>query len=624
MMAQGNEAHIRVDCPSDIVRIDDNHNLLEGIKWNTGERLASAPRLPQTEEGWRDVGNAYFKSGWFVQAVLAYSRGLRRYPNSTLLHLNRSLACLRLNYHGAALADALRVAEDAEVSQASKVKAVFRAGQAKYGMGLWDDAQVLFEQTSALDKSEANSCQRWIEKCQDRAAEARDGAYDWTHLFNLADIPGQRLDVANFMGPVQVVGIASRGGGRGVVATRDIKCGELLVVSKAYACCFPEDYPNQGSLISFNLLQECTEGGCSAYLGTMIAERLAGDPGSAPLLYSLYAGPQKSPPPHEYPVHRTVETNMIDNYLSFDTPVDISRIDGITSYNNFVPAGTGKTERSPPETSLNTASALFTLPSLFNHSCAPNTQIFCLGDVMVIRAATHITKGAEIFVCYDIKGETYISRNKPGVVARLVPNCDCMLCMLDKADGEAACRKREEIVQKVPSCNSVQILRAAIRNLETTYSKGTPVGMRGAMFKATWWLATLLFEKGDYSAFLREGVKVFEYLGMKVQSMEHGAKGRGPARRNSLSIERNSVNPISASVSGNSIIVTCLSVANALIGSFGNREQAAAWLRFAIWFHDSRWGGGPALFLKRNRLSDSPLEELYQQLERDGSLTVDD
>ncbi|KAG9001119.1 hypothetical protein FRB94_004917 [Tulasnella sp. JGI-2019a] len=229
MMAQGNEAHIRVDCPSDIVRIDDDHSLLKDVNWKTGQRLASTPTLPRTEEEWREMGNRYFKSGWFVQAVLAYSRGLRRYPTSILLYLDRSLAHLRLNYYGAALADALRVAEDAGVNQPTKVKAIFRAGQAKYGMGLWDDAQALFKQTSELDKSEVDNCQTWIERCRDRTAEARDGSYDWTRLFDLANIPGQRLDVADFTGPVEVAEIPSRGGGRGVVATRDIKCGELLV-----------------------------------------------------------------------------------------------------------------------------------------------------------------------------------------------------------------------------------------------------------------------------------------------------------------------------------------------------------------------------------------------------------
>ncbi|KAG8985896.1 hypothetical protein FRB95_009542 [Tulasnella sp. JGI-2019a] len=627
MMAQGNEAHIRVDCPSDIVRIDDDHSLLKDVNWKTGQRLASTPTLPRTEEEWREMGNRYFKSGWFVQAVLAYSRGLRRYPTSILLYLDRSLAHLHLNYYGAALADALRVAEDTGVNQPTKVKAIFRAGQAKYGMGLWDDAQALFKQTSELDKSEVDNCQTWIERCRDRTAEARDGSYDWTRLFDLANIPGQRLDVADFTGPVEVAEIPSRGGGRGVVATRDIKCGELLVVSKAFACCFPEDHPSRETLIHLNLLQERIESSCSAYLGTMISERLAGDPGSASLLYGLYAGPQNPAPPREYTVHRTIEKNMIDNYLTFETVVDMPRIDVITSYNSFVPSppsGVEEVEKSPEGAGgyTNTASALFTLPSLFNHSCAPNTHIFCLGDVMVVRAASHIAKDTELFICYDPQGETYISRNKSGVVARLVPNCDCILCLLDKADGEVACRKREEIVKGIPSWNSVEIAHAGIRKLEKTYNKGTPMGMRGAMFKATWQLATLLLEKKDHAGFLQQGLKMLDYLGMKMRSMEHGAKSKRHARRNSLPVERTSVNPISASISWDNIIIACLFMADALIHPLENRERAETWLRFAVWLHDTRWGGGSALFLRWNPFSSIEVETLFQQLEREGRLLI--
>ncbi|KAG9001118.1 hypothetical protein FRB94_004916 [Tulasnella sp. JGI-2019a] len=319
----------------------------------------------------------------------------------------------------------------------------------------------------------------------------------------------------------------------------------------------------------------------------MISERLAGDPGSASLLYGLYAGPQNPAPPREYTVHRTVEKNMIDNYLTFETVVDMPRIDVITSYNSFVPSppsGVEEVEKSPEGAGgyTNTASALFTLPSLFNHSCAPNTHIFCLGDVMVVRAASHIAKDTELFICYDPQGETYISRNKSGVVARLVPNCDCILCSLDKADGEVACRKREEIVKGIPSWNSVEIAHAGIRKLEKTYNKGTPMGMRGAMFKATWQLATLLLEKKDHAGFLQQGLKMLDYLGMKMRSMEHGAKSKRHARRNSLPVERTSVNPISASISWDNIIIACLFMADALIHPLENRERAETWLR-SVW-----------------------------------------
>lgn len=235
-MAQGDEAHIRIDCPSDIVLLRWDHHLLKGVRWLSGVRLPFAEILPRSEEKWKEVGNGYFKSGWFVQAILAYSRGLHGHPDSTLLHLNRSLASLRLGYYSAALADALYVADATGASVANKVKALFRAGQAKYGMGLWKDAEELLTQSTELENSEADTVRTWIKKCRNRMAESSDGIYDWTHLFDLAnEKPAQRLDVADYLGPVQVVGMPSKGGGRGVVATRDIRCGELLVSSRQRA-----------------------------------------------------------------------------------------------------------------------------------------------------------------------------------------------------------------------------------------------------------------------------------------------------------------------------------------------------------------------------------------------------
>ena len=38
-----------------------------------------------------------------------------------------------------------------------------------------------------------------------------------------------RLDVASYTGPIQVESLAGRGGGRGVIASRDIQAGDLLV-----------------------------------------------------------------------------------------------------------------------------------------------------------------------------------------------------------------------------------------------------------------------------------------------------------------------------------------------------------------------------------------------------------
>jgi hypothetical protein len=79
---------------------------------------------------------------------------------------------------------------------------------------------------------------QWIARCKQRIREQSSGIYEWATLFKewqmkykRDSLPVPRLDIADYIGPVEVRVIVERGGGRGVVATRDIKCGELLVCS---------------------------------------------------------------------------------------------------------------------------------------------------------------------------------------------------------------------------------------------------------------------------------------------------------------------------------------------------------------------------------------------------------
>jgi hypothetical protein len=60
-----------------------------------------------------------------------------------------------------------------------------------------------------------------------------DGNYDWVTMFRGSQDPFVQLDGAEFVGPVTAAQLPNRGGGRGLVATRDIKTGELLVSNSA-------------------------------------------------------------------------------------------------------------------------------------------------------------------------------------------------------------------------------------------------------------------------------------------------------------------------------------------------------------------------------------------------------
>ncbi|PCH40831.1 hypothetical protein WOLCODRAFT_24307 [Wolfiporia cocos MD-104 SS10] len=72
----------------------------------------------------------------------------------------------------------------------------------------------------------------WISRSQRRFEESQLGNYDWAGMFRDSK-NDPRLDVADYMGPMEVRSVDNQRGW-GTIATRDVKPGELLLVSKAF------------------------------------------------------------------------------------------------------------------------------------------------------------------------------------------------------------------------------------------------------------------------------------------------------------------------------------------------------------------------------------------------------
>jgi tetratricopeptide (TPR) repeat protein len=192
------------------------------------------PVLLTTATEYKEDGNTHFKNASYIAAILSWSRGLRIEPNNDPLLLNRSLGYIKIEWYEAALRDAQAVISRPSIP-AHAAKARSRIAWAEYGLGLYNDALRRFElNDSILTSTERN---QWIARCKQRILEQSSGAYKWDLLFtewqsNYKDsLPIPRLDIADYIGPAEVRAMEGRGGGRGVVATRDIKCGELLVCS---------------------------------------------------------------------------------------------------------------------------------------------------------------------------------------------------------------------------------------------------------------------------------------------------------------------------------------------------------------------------------------------------------
>jgi hypothetical protein len=167
-------------------------------------------------------------------------------------------------------------------------------------------------------------------------------------------------------------------------------------------------------------------------------------------MYHLYSGPTFPLPPPSYPPTISEDVAQITP-LSWKVDVDVGKIDGVISYNAFSPNSVKEVTpemlaHAPQESEKETPSAMYTLPSLFNHSCHPNALWCCFGDVMVIRAREKIPQGIEITLPY-VSGSTYTKR-KQNLATFLQGACDCPLCVSERADGDEACRRRDQLIEE--------------------------------------------------------------------------------------------------------------------------------------------------------------------------------
>lgn len=210
---------VRVDSPSDVLVLGPSDSFLKGVRWATS---STWPQHPLTALGWKELGTTFYREKQFLAAAHAWDQGLDLEPSNADILLNRSMAYLQLKWFGAALADALSGLAVARTDD-SVYKAEYRAASAEYGMAKYVPALERFERIASRDTAAVN----WVARCKARLIEA-EGKFNWEVMFTAGLKAGCCLDVANFVGPIEVA-VMPRHGGRGLRAARNLKAGDLLV-----------------------------------------------------------------------------------------------------------------------------------------------------------------------------------------------------------------------------------------------------------------------------------------------------------------------------------------------------------------------------------------------------------
>lgn len=184
---------------------------------------------------------------------------------------------------------------------------------------------------------------------------------------------------------------------------------------------------------------------------------------SAMALYDLYGGEGF------LPVKQAHNPVLLESPLHFSSNVNVARIHAICSLNQFGMESITKEEsfkkNEPPN---NGATALYLLPSYFNHSCIPNAQRHYFGDLMVVRAVQRIEKGEEITIAYVGYPNSLEERNK--ALSKWIKHCDCTLCERDHRTPVKLREKRKTIADQIQNQNlPMARYRTLVKQLDETY-----------------------------------------------------------------------------------------------------------------------------------------------------------
>jgi hypothetical protein len=279
-----------------------------------------------------------------------------------------------------------------------------------------------------------------------------------------------RLDVADYTGPAKVIDIVDKG--KGMVVTRDVEPGELLLAAKAFSISYGSEHgrlTRQHFNTLTNEMEEKPNTLVPLTINTII--NVKNNPKMGKDLYSLYAG-------------NTDRNVDLSNGL-----IDAYRIGRICKFNSF---STVQFCRN-----VDKASGLWILPALINHSCHFNTKATFFGDIMCFRPVKTLKANEEITIPYIDVTLSLDVRKK--FFERYNFVCKCTLCEIDRNDPNYTYRQIliNEKHMAILNQRSLVLLQKFIDEIKGTFV-GSRDDLKYQLIGLLESLAELFKQQGDY------------------------------------------------------------------------------------------------------------------------------
>jgi tetratricopeptide (TPR) repeat protein len=466
---------IRVDSPADIADLSlpssslpSSSSALGRFKFST-HSSSGTPR-EETPDQLKARGNREFLERTYEKAAATYTRALLtlvanggddsdgRCRLAAVLLLNRAGAWLRLKRYNFALRDAEAALERSAYfsSPQQTKKAHFRRASALYGLSAYQRALDVLDSLEADDE-----VSRLADRARARLSEERTGCYDWRNVYvqcTTCDLP----DVAEYVGPLDVREVPGRG--RGLVATRDVEPGELLLVARpvAVAAGMGGDPAPVDVTVGLNLASGQLDGPAQVELPRVVMREALYRPELARALHYFYAGEGVGGVEHiesRAALDARPESSSSSSEQRRATPaveLDSARIERVCTYNSFTPRSIARglllddddeDSKRRAQAGGNSESALYLLPSMMNSHCLSNATYVFFGSIFVLRARVRIACGDEVMSSYVNPLEPFPVRKKH-LEKYFSSDCECDLCKWDREDGERRVAERVELSKR--------------------------------------------------------------------------------------------------------------------------------------------------------------------------------
>jgi tetratricopeptide (TPR) repeat protein len=301
--------------------------------------LAFGEEKPELSKDWKEKGNFFYRRNKFYNAIRAYTSGIQENPKDASLFANRAMVFMSIGHPTFALADA----EESLKLEPSNVKVMWRKAVALCRIKRHKDAiSFLKKVIPDIPNGTGKELKNLLLSTEAVWNTGRLGQHSLEEAKRFP--PGIYLNYAEYKGPIRISKI--EGKGRGLVATKEIPFGALVIASRAFDIVSLDSNKVTGAL-ECNVQSMIYNSPSHNRLIASIANRLMTRPELKKELYQLSAGKK----------YGYIDPSAAEGS---ELLVDMQRIGGICNINTF-----GTNANGPDGKDF---SGLWILPSYINHT----------------------------------------------------------------------------------------------------------------------------------------------------------------------------------------------------------------------------------------------------------------